>query len=127
MDNAKFRTDFPEFASPEKYPDSLLTFWGGVAELQVRECVWKRMQPVGVELYVAHVITLEAQNSQAAQVGGAPGMSGGVASSKTVDRASITFDAANTAEKDAGWWNLTNYGKQFIRLARIFGAGAIQL
>lgn len=127
MDNAKFRTDFPEFADPVKYPDSLLTLWGGVAEIQVRECIWRRLQPLGVELYVAHIITLEAQNSQAAAVGGTPGVSGGIANSKTVDRATISFDSVSTSEKDAGWWNLTNYGKQFIRMARMFGAGAIQL
>lgn len=127
FDNAQFRTDFPEFADLVKYPDSLLTFWGVVAVNQVRQCVWNNMYVQGLELYVAHEVTLAAQNSAAAMVGGTPGLQGGVPSSKAVDRASISFDATSTSEKDAGWWNLTTYGKQFIRLARLFGAGAIQL
>lgn len=81
----------------------------------------------GVKLYVAHEITLAAQNQKAAATGGSPGQSGGIANSKTVGSVSVGYDTTSTAEKDAGWWNLTNYGKQFIRLARIFGAGAIQL
>lgn len=82
---------------------------------------------MGMSLYIAHELTLSAQNQKAASVGGSPGQQGGVATSKTVGSVSVQFDAQTTTEKDAGWWNLTTYGKQFIRLARIFGAGAIQI
>ncbi len=127
MDVGAFRTEFPEFADTNVYPTTLINFWATLAEQMVRECVWKTVWPTGVKLYVAHEITLEAQNKKAAAVGGSPGQQGGIANTKTVGQATIGYDTTSTTEKDAGYWNLTNYGKQFIRLARIFGAGAVQL
>lgn len=127
MDKAAFRSEFPEFSSTTVYPDAQLDFWAGVAESMVREVVWKGMFATGVKLYVAHEITLAAQNKKTSTAGGAPGTFGGVPTNKTVGSASIGFDASTTTEKDAGWWNLTTYGKQYIRLARIFGAGCVQL
>jgi hypothetical protein len=109
------------------YPTSMIQFWAGLAELQVRSCIWKRAWLQGVSLYVAHEITLASQNTKASGNGGVPGTSGGVPSSKTVGSVSVGYDSNVTSEKDAGWWNLTNYGKQFYRLVQTFGAGAIQL
>lgn len=127
MDIGAFRTAFPEFKSTVKYPDAMVTFWAGVAELQVLQRVWRNMWTQGVMLYVAHEITLAAQNVKASEVGGVPGTSGGIANTKTVGGVSVGYDSQSTSEKDAAYWNLTNYGKQFIRLAKLFGAGAIQL
>ncbi len=124
---ADFRAEFPEFSDAATYPDALLTFWATIAEQQVVECIWKTLYTFGVKLYVAHEITIARQNQQASTAGGTPGQSGGIASSKAVGAVSVSYDPNTTTEKDAGWWNLTNYGKQFIRLARMFGAGCIQL
>jgi len=122
-----FRTSFPEFSSAIVYPDPMITMWAGLAERQVRSCVWKDSVTLGQSLYVAHELTIQAQSIKAASVGGVPGTSGGIANSKTVGSVSVGYDTTSTAEKDAGWWNQTTYGKQFIRLARIFGAGCVQL
>lgn len=127
MDNAQFRKNFPEFSDIARYPDSQLTFWSEVAELMVRERRWKTMYEKGVQLYVAHEVTLAAQNAKAADNGGVPGQVSGPANSKTVGSVTIAYDTAQAAEKDAGWWNLTVYGKQFYRLAQMFGSGAVQL
>lgn len=127
FDVGTFRTQFPEFADTVAYPTSTIDLWAGLAERQVRQSVWCKSWLLGVSLYVAHEITLAAQNSKAAVSGGVPGTSGGIANSKTVGSVSVGYDTTLTAEKDAGWWNLTNYGKQFIRLVRIFGAGGAQL
>ena len=81
----------------------------------------------GVSLYTAHELVIAAQNVKAGQNGGVPGTSGGIPVDKTVGSVSVSYDAQSTTEKDAGWWNKTTYGQQFIRLARLFGAGAIQL
>jgi hypothetical protein len=124
---ADFRTQFPEFSDVAVYPDALINAWAAVAERMVVLNVWTTSWTFGCQLYVAHEITLAAQNQKAASVGGTPGVSGGIASSKTVGSVSVTYDASSTTEKDGGWWNLTNYGKQYLRLARIFGAGVIQL
>jgi hypothetical protein len=127
VDIPAFRTAFPEFADTTAYPTATISFYVTIAELQVQQCTWKRMWTQGVNLYVAHEITLASENYKAAKSGGSPGKSGGIANTKTVGSVTVGYDAATTTEKDAGYWNLTNYGKQFIRLARIFGAGAIQL
>lgn len=127
MDIGAFRTAFPEFADTTVYPSPQILFWATFAEKLVRECVWGTCWTAGVNLYVAHELTLAAQNAKVAANGGAPGTFGGVPNNKTVGIVSVGYDSTSTAEKDAGYWNLTNYGKQFIRLARIFGAGAIQL
>lgn len=127
FDIEKFRVNFPEFNNAEKYPTTLIQFWTDLAVLQVRECIWKRAWNNGVSLYVAHELVLATQNEQASRLGGSPGQQGGIANTKTVGSATIGFDTATSTEKDGGYWNLTTYGKQFLRLARIFGAGAIQL
>lgn len=127
MDIPAFRAAFPEFKDTEVYPTSMIQFWASFAEAQVRQKVWKTQWTVGVNLYVAHEITLAVQNAKTSKFGGAPGTFGGVANNKTVGSATVGYDANTTTEKDAGYWNLTNYGKQYIRLARIFGAGAVQL
>lgn len=127
MDIALFRTNFPEFNDTARYPDSMITFWSGIATKQVNACVWCDMTSTGIQLYTAHELVLAAQNFKAGAVGGTPGSSGGIANSKTVGSVTVGYDANTTTEKDAGWWNLTTYGKQFIRLARLFGAGAITL
>lgn len=124
---ATFRANFPEFASTVKYPDAQITFWATLAEKMVVECKWGDCYTYGVQLYVAHEITLAAQNTQAAATGHAPGQSGGIANTKTVGSVSVGYDSVTQSEKDAGWWNMTNYGKQFYRLTQIFGAGCIQL
>ena len=127
FDIGLFRRNFPEFADTVAYPDSQIEFWTGLAELQVRSCIWKRAWVTGMSLYIAHEITLASQNVKLSTSGGMPGTTAGVANNKTVGSVTVGYDSQSTSEKDAGYWNLTNYGKQFIRLARIFGAGAIQL
>lgn len=127
FDISVFRASFPEFGDTARYPNSLIEFWSGLAVLQVRECVWKRAWIQGVSLYTAHELVLAGGNIKVSSVGGTPGQTGGIANNKTVGDATIGYDTVSTAEKDAGYWNLSNYGKQFIRLARIFGAVAIQL
>jgi len=127
MNIPAFRAAFPEFTSTLDYPDSQITFWATLAEKMVLECVWGTCTDQGRYLYVAHEITLARQNARAGAIGGMPGTSGGIANNKTVGSVTVGYDSNVSSEKDAGWWNLTNYGKQFIRLARIFGAGAIQL
>lgn len=128
MDLDLFRTNFPEFADQSRYPSGQLTFWASIAALNVSLCAWgSEMYPFAVQLYVAHEMTLAAQNSASGAYGGTPSTAAGPVSSKAVGGASISYDTTQAAEKDAGWWNLTSYGKQYIRLARMYGAGAIQL
>lgn len=122
-----FRTQFPEFADTEVYTTSEINLWAAVAQAQVDARRWCSQWLLGVSLYTAHEITLATKNAQIAGFQGTPGTFGGIANTKTVGSGTIGFDASTTTEKDAGYWNLTTYGKKYIHLARMFGVGAVQL
>lgn len=127
FDVAAFREAYPEFNDTAKFPDSMISGWATVAQLQVRCRRWKSQYNLGVNLYIAHEITLESQQQAAATAGGSPAGPSGIVNSKTVGSVTVAYDTASAVEKDAGHWNLTMYGRQFIRLARMFGAGPVQL
>ncbi len=127
MDIPAFRVAFPEFADNTVYTNAQITFWSGLAESLLVEDIFGDTYDFAVQLYTAHEITLARQNKQSAGIGGTPGQQGGIASQKTVGGVSVSYDPNSTTEKDAGWWNMTNYGKQLYRLIKIFGAGCIQL
>lgn len=127
MDAATFRQDFPEFVSKAIYPDSQVNFYLRVAEKLLPECRWGEMLPYAIELFVAHHLAIGRQNEQAAGVGAIPGAVKGPATSKAVDKVSVAYDAGSVALDDGGFWNLTTYGIRFLQLARLFGAGGVQL
>lgn len=122
-----FRAQFPEFASTADYPDTSLTPWLAVAVKFVNAARWGTLSDFGVSLWLAHNLVVNRANVRAAAAGKAPGGSSGVVSSKSVDSASISFDTVVAAEKDAGWWNLSNYGKQFYRYSQMMGAGPLEV
>ena len=128
MNIGTFRAAFPEFKNTETYPDAQITFWAALAEQQLPQSLWKTIWPQACNLYVAHELVIAQQNLRATNAGGTPGTSsGGQATSKTVGSATVQYDAMSTTEKDAGYWNLTSYGKQLYRFIKMFGAGCIQL
>lgn len=124
---AAFRKTFPEFSDTGVYSDSLILGWSAIAARFVDVRRWRNSADLGVNLYVAHEITLEAQSINAANVGGTPGNQSGPVNTKTVGSVTVGYDTAQALEKDAGHWNLTSYGKQYWRLLRMFGMGSVQL
>lgn len=126
MDIALFRQNFPEFTEA-LYPDLMVTFWSNFGERMVLEKRWGEEKPTGVQLFTAHHLVLAKANVDSSAVGGLPGQTTGPTASKTVGSASISYDTTSTLEEKAGHWNMTSYGKQFIHLARMFGAGAYQI
>jgi hypothetical protein len=122
-----FRSLFPEFSDTVAYPAQTIEFWANLGTLLVLPSIWGNCWVQGMSLYIAHQMVLASQNEKIAQAGGAPGTFGGVANNKTVGGASVGYDSQSTSVKDAGFWNLTNYGKQFFTLVKIFGTRPIQL
>ena len=122
-----FRTDFTEFENTTVFPDSTVNYWFNVAGLMLNPARWMSMLITGLELFVAHNVVLEAYANQTVAVGGLPGLSKGAISGESVDKGSVSYDTASTLELDAGHWNLTVYGTRFIRMAKMFGAGPIQI
>lgn len=127
---AQFRADFPEFANTTVFPDGQITFWLKWAYIMVRADRWMEALDLGIELFVAHNLVLEALAQKAAAGGGGagiPGAQGGVVTSKQVDKVSVSYDANAGLILDGGDWNLTTYGTRFLRMARMMGAGGEQV
>ena len=126
MDAALFKTHFPEFAGVD---DGKILFWSTLAERMVRQCAWGDVWPYGVELFTAHTLQLALGNNRGpvGGAGGGVGTSRGAVTSMSVDKVSVGFDANVGADDDAGYWNLTDYGKLYYRFVNIVGAGGRQL
>lgn len=118
-----FRSDFPEFANVANYPTSMINFWAVLGNKMLNEDRWGDFRTHGLELFVAHNITLQAQDIQDAAAGAAPGSVAGAISSQSAGAVSFSVDVSNVAEQDGGNYNLTSYGRQFLRLSRIVGMG----
>ena len=124
---ASFRTSFTAFSDSTKYPDGMVAFWLATAGNMLDAGRWGNLLDYGTSLFMAHYLTLAGADAQTVAFGGNPGEATGPTSNKSVDKVSIGFDTASAAEEGAGNWNMTTYGQQYIRQARIIGAGAIQV
>lgn len=124
---AQLRSDFPEFADTTVYPDAMVQTWLTVAASLVNADRWTELTNVGIELVTAHHLALSARDQNAAAVGGIPGTMTGPTSAKSVDKVSVSYDTAAASLDGAGFWALTSYGVRYLSLARMFGAGGLQI
>jgi len=120
-----FKGHYPEFVCPDTYPPSQVQYWLDTAYSMLNASRWGRQLDMAAELYCAHNLALEARAMKEASMGGIPGSSVGVLSSKSVDKVSAGYDTSVATEKDAGHWNLTIYGTRLYRLIKMFGAGPL--
>ena len=127
MDSATFRQHFPEFEDAGIYPDAQVTFWLTVAENLVNRVRWGGLADQGVELVTAHHMVLARRDELATSVGSVPGLMTGPQSRKSVDKVSASYDTGSATVDGAGFWNLTTYGVRYVSLARLFGAGGMQV
>lgn len=122
-----FRQAFPEFVDPAAYTDAAMNFWAGIAGKLLPADRWDDMLDSATQLFVAHHLVVGVRNQMTADAGGVPGEVKGVLASKTVDKVSMSYDTKSVGLEDAGFWNASIYGVRFLQLARMFGAGGIQL
>lgn len=127
MDTAQFRKDFPEFADGTRFPAQQIEFWGGMGMKLISESRFGNLYTEAVELFAAHNIALSAVSRTAAATGGMPGGNAGAIASKAVGSVNVSYDTAGSMEPNAGHWNQTVYGRQYIRLVRLIGQGCYQL
>lgn len=127
MNVQTFRTDFPAFADTTVYPDAQVNFYLGLGTKLLSSPRWDDLRDYGLELFVAHNLVLAAKDVEASAAGDHPGLETGSVASMAVDKVNISFDNNASLDEKAGHWNLTTYGKQFIRLARMAGTGGVQL
>lgn len=127
MDITQFRTDFPEFADAVRFPNGTITFWSGLGEKLNSQDRFGDMWVQAVELFTAHNLVLSAPSRQAAATGGLPGGNAGPVASKAVGSVNVSYDTSGAMEANAGHWNQTTYGRQYIHLIRLIGQGCYQL
>lgn len=127
MDIATFRQDFPEFGDAARFPEPMITLWSKVGEAQISADRFGDVYTQAVELFTAHNITLAAGNVASSATGGSPGGNGGPVMQKKVGQVAVSYDTQAAMLPGAGHWNLTTYGKQFVQLQRLYGAGCYQL
>lgn len=135
-----FRADFPAFTDPTVYTDGAINFWIGIASLQLSQR-WpttpgaiagpsgklRSIQDLGVCLFVAHQLTVEAYSTEQAQSGVPPTGPAGVVQSKGLGPGSVGYDVGSTLNPNDTFWNLSIYGRRFALIARHVGAAPIQL
>jgi uncharacterized protein DUF4054 len=122
IDKTAFRAAFPEFTSTVDYPDAMLSFWETVSGVHVSASKWGDLYNTGMYLVLAHYITI-AKNNKA----GNPGSGAGLVGSESAGDVSVSYDTGSTKEENAGQWNLTTYGQQYLRLCRMVGGVAVQI
>lgn len=124
---SQLRSDFPEFADSTKYPDSLIQMWLTVAASLVNGSRWMELTNIGIELVTAHHLVIALRDQTAAAVGGVPGEMTGPTASKSVDKVSKSYDTSAATLDNAGFWALSSYGIRYLGLARMMGAGGLQV
>lgn len=122
-----FRAALPEFASEDVFPDSGVQFWLNLAYEMLRPERWRNLMPIGVQMFVAHNLVIEAFNQQTVDVGGLPGINKGPISSETPGQVAVSYDTGSSSLKDQGHWNLTSFGTRFVWMMRMAGAGPVQV
>lgn len=127
MDITTFRQSFPEFSDATRYPDSLVTFWLGVVTRMLNPDRWADLLDIGLSLALAHHLVLAVRDQSSAQAGKVPGTVLGMQTSKSVDTVSVSYDVSAVTNEGGGFWNMTSYGVRFLGMARLFGAGGVQL
>lgn len=127
MDAATLRANFPEFVDSAPYTDAAIAFWLALGTTLLPADRWGTSLDFGLQLFVAHHLVIGKRDAEAAAIGGAPGEIKGVLTSRTVDKVTQSWDAGTVTLTDAGFWNMSTYGVRFLQLARMIGAGGIQL
>lgn len=122
-----FRQQFPEFQDPAIYSDQVIGFWDAIALARLDADTWDDALPGGEALFVAHHLVLAARDQASIEVGGVSGGVSGLMQSKSIDKVSVSYDVSRISYEDAGFWNATSYGIRFWQLARMIGAGGVQL
>lgn len=127
LDESSFRESMPMFADVSLYPSAQFNFYLNMGKKLLPESCWDDLLDEGLTFYVAHYLTLYERSMLANDVGGDVGKVVGNETSKSVDSVSKSMDVSSVSLTDAGHWNQTTFGIQFLQLARMIGAGGIQL
>lgn len=123
----QFRTDFPEFSDKTRYPDPSVNFYLAQADNLLDQDRFGDQFVYLAELFTAHYTEIRGRRSAQAALGGVNSSGGGILTSKSVDKVSASYDVSGIINPDAGFWNNTDYGREFFWWWEMSGAGGRQL
>ncbi|ERT11200.1 DUF4054 domain-containing protein [Photorhabdus temperata] len=124
----QFRTDCPEFCDKTRYPDAAINFYLSQADSLLDQNVHGDQFVYLAELFTAHYVELRGKAITGVAISGSVSTAGGgVLTSKSVDKVSMSYDTSGIINPDAGFWNNTAYGREFFWWWSMFGAGGRQL
>lgn len=123
----QFRQAMPAFSDSAVFDDPSVQFWLDAADKLLSAERWGDLLSLGRNLFVAHYVTVDALMAKEAGMGGIGGLRGGAITSEGGDSVNVSFDVAGAAEVGAGHWNQTVWGKRYIRLAWLVGAGPVHV
>lgn len=104
----------------------MVAMWLSAALLTINVARWGELADLGVGLQTAHNLVLEAASNVSASRGRAGGPVG-IQTSKSAGGVSVSYDTSSSTEQGAGHWNQTTYGTRYYRMAKMMGAGGVQL
>lgn len=125
---AQFRLLISAFSNSAIYQDDTISMYLTIAASMLDPNRWADWRPMGMAMMVAHWLSLDAREAKTAAAGGIPGQSGlAILTSKGIGPVSAGYDVRAGDELNAGNWNLTTFGKRYIHMARLVGAGGVQI
>lgn len=123
MNVSEFRSTLPEFSDASQYGDSQIESLIDLADELMVSKRWKgAIKERATALFVAHHLVIDSQNN----AGGSPGSIQGPVQHKSVGGVDVDYNLEYVMHDNGSYWNTTNYGIQFLRLARMIGAGPVQ-
>jgi hypothetical protein len=124
---ASFRVAFPTFADLATYPTPQVQFWLDLGTNLHNAERWGTLLDPGLQLYIAHQLSIEYQSQKAAKSGQGPGQIAGAITGASVGKVSYSRDATSALNPLDGHWNLSSYGLRWKQLSGLVGAGPIQV
>lgn len=126
----QFTADYPEFANASQTQFTLcqnravqhLTAGWGSPAVNPTDPSQYTQYDIGMELVIAHFLA-RAQMRARTNAAGGIAMAKGVISAESADAGSVNYDTASAVEEGAGHWNETDYGREYVQMARLIGAG----
>lgn len=124
-----FKSTFPVFLignEEGQIPEAVFNLFASMADAAIKQKRYKSQWEYLMGLFIAHHLALYLK-TQDGEPGAAAALRGslpsGVATSKSVDGLSISYDLLGVADDLAGYgtWKLTSYGQQLATLTRIYG------
>ena len=129
FDLTTFRESLPEFVNDIKYTDTIIEFWASIATKLLNEERWGDLLDQGLMLWTAHHVVIAYANIKKEAEGGDTGFGfhDGLVTNKGVGDVSVGYSTQAVNMDNAGEFNSTSYGRQFLFLARLIGSGGVQL